>query len=411
MYIAIIWLVLFAFKTNSIWKKKGFNLASSLYALFALSFLSSALMGVFIPHYCDNILIVPSLYLLIIFYIWFEPFNYNYDIHLHDKRNKILANTMLIIMIPTLLYFLYYFRLVLMSGLLFVDDNIRATLRYDRILPGTTITSIAIFFSSLYFINIFLFYIGLLEKWGRLYNSALFISSLAFPIYCLCFFGRDGVVLWLLNVLVMFMLFRKSLPERARKSVVRVILVFMSLAISILVFISITRFFNPYSDVERNLGGTLGYLGQQLGNFSDVFYVDFNYAGSIIPGFSQAFSGLLGLETNDASSILEKMGLEEEMNIFRFFVSTLTSGYGYVGGILVSLLFSAVITSLSKKSFRIGSNLYLLIILVLYQIPMNGVFYFRQGVGRLDIGYAIGIIIMLFVFLGNETPRNKVIKT
>lgn len=410
MYIVIFCFVLFAFRACIIWKKKGTTLAFSLYALYALSFLSTILMGMVFPFYCDNIRLLPAIYLLFVFCIWFEVFDYNYDVYVHDPRNKLLANIMLVLMIPTLLYYLYYLRIVISSGLFALDENIRVLLMNEQILPSNTLSSITGFIASLYFVNIFLFYIGIIEKWGWKYYTALFVSSLAFPAYCLCYFGRDGVVLWILNFLIIYLLFRKFFTSKTKKIVLRIIIVFVALSLSLITFISVNRFFNDSAGFERNMRGTLGYMGQQLGNFCDLFGVDFQYRGTIFPGFRTAINGFLGIKTQGVGDLLDSIGLSEERNVFRFYVYAFITSYGYLGAIVVSLVFSAIIGLFSKKSFCTDSNLYLLLILILYQVPMNGVFYYRQSVGRGDIAYAIGIVIILFVYRFNEFSQSNIIR-
>ena len=411
MYLAIICFVLFAFKANIIRKKRGTTLTFSLYALYALSFLSTALMGMLIPHYCDNIRLLPTLYLLLVLFIWFGVFGADYKVNFDDTRSKTLANIMLIIMIPTLLYYLYYLRTVISSGLLFVDENIRTIMRYERVLPETTLSSITGFIAALYFVNIFLFYVGVIKKWGLRYNIALFVSSLSFPAYCLCFFGRDGIVLWLLNFLIMFLLFKNHFTKKTKKMVLRIIIVFIAIAVLLLAFITFNRFFNDDSNYERSLGGTLGYMGQQLGNFSELFGINFHNKGTMFPGFRIALKGLFGHETESVGDILDIMGLSEERNVFRFYVYTLITSYGYLGAIIVSMIFSMIIWRLSKKSLSSTSNFYFLLILMLYQIPMNGVFYYRQSVGRGDVAYAIGIVILLLVYKFKDSTPNRITYT
>ena len=303
------------------------------------------------------------------------------------------------IMMPVFLYFLYYFIELYYSGLIQTADNIRDDLGETNFLPGNTITSIAILISQLYFINIFLFFLGLVVGWSYRLNLLLMISSLSFPLYSLCFFGRDGLVLWIFNIAILFILLRKKINEKTRGRIITILISIVGVGFLGIAYISVYRFLGRigFSD-EYIWYGTLGYFGQQIGNFSDMFYGDYEYVSTFFPGFRGMVSNLLGIEIPTYRDMLDRNGQNEEIGVFCFFTQILVSGYGHFGGLIFSIIFYQIICNLSSKLNRQQNTYYFIIIYTLYQIPMNGVFYYRQGVSRGDIAFALGFVILYYIY-------------
>ena len=381
------------------YKKCGFTLAIILYILYVLSLLSSLAIGFIIPGYTDNVLLIPSAYLLVILPFWFNGFHCKVNIIYDPVVDYKFAKTMVWIMMPVFLYFLYYFIKLYYSGLIQTADNIRDDLGETNFLPGNTITSIAILISQLYFINIFLFFLGLVVGWSDRLNLLLMISSLSFPLYCLCFFGRDGLVLWIFNIAILFILLRKKINEKTRRRISTILISIVGVGFLGIAYISVYRFFGRigFSD-EYIWHGTLGYFGQQIGNFSDMFYGDYEYVSTFFPGFRGMVSNLLGIEIPTYRDMLVRNGQNEEIGVFCFFTQILVSGYGYFGGLIFSIIFYQIICNLSSKLNQKQNTYYFIIIYTLYQIPMNGVFYYRQGVSRGDIAFALGFIILYYIY-------------
>lgn len=90
-----------------------------------------------------------------------------------------------------------------------------------------------------------------------------------------------------------------------------------------------------------------------------------------------------------------------EYNVFSFFVSAFTRDYGKFGAMIVLLLFSLVVRRYISR-FEVRDSIFdLIIVFVLFQIPMNGLFYYRQGIGNGDVIYT------LFVFFVAVYSRLK----
>ena len=81
--------------------------------------------------------------------------------------------------------------------------------------------------------------------------------------------------------------------------------------------------------------------------------------------------------------------LAEEYNVFSFFVGTIVRFYGKFGGFVIAFLFMLITRFYVSSYSRSGAVIDLLIVFILFQIPMNGVFYYRQSVGSGDVIYAL----------------------
>ena len=163
--------------------------------------------------------------------------------------------------------------------------------------------------------------------------------------------------------------------------------------------ITIQRFVNNITASNNDflIRGSLGYFGQQLGNFTDIFDFDAQGRETLFP-FKDFIIKKLGYNVPTFNELLMKKGLEDEVGVFGFFVRSLVFAYGRIGAIIPSLVFFALVNHLRKMEKRTHSIYYLLLLYMLFQIPLDGVFYYRQGINLGDLAYAFGFVIIYFVF-------------
>lgn len=387
-------LIFFAFFQ---FRKQKFNsLSIFLYILYCGSFLSTIVLNIYIKQ---DILTLPSIYLLLVLLIWIIPFN---NIKIIEKaidnsgRREIkLGIVLCILLIPsTIFYSKELYQLITTTGF---HENIRGDLhvQYTSKLGGFLQTM-----TNFFFVAEFLFFLSLVKKWNKWLILALFVASLSFPISVLSVYGRDGVIFWFFNFLILYFLFKPFYPKKLKKYLKIILIAFFVCILFVLLTISATRFIVEGMGGDTYfISGTLGYFGQQLENFSDIFYFDPEYSGSIFPGFISYYYKFMWITpTNTTTELLIKAGLSEETNVFSTFVSTLYFAYGYIGTIIFSIFIAFLIKFLNDKFQKTYSLYYFMLIFIIYQIPLLGVFYYRQGLSRGDIAYFIGFIILFLIY-------------
>lgn len=366
----------------------------------AVSFIMSGLFG--FDDFEGELL--PSLYLLFIFYFWFVPYKglQINTINCRETEVRLLAKIFIIILAPAFFYLLY-----LLIGILQSNRNnleiLRDMLSEESPLPQTNLIFFYSIVTHLYFIPLLLFFYSVIHKWSSAFSILLLLSSLSFPVYCGCQFGRDGLVLWILNVVLLYFLLKKNFSPKQRKTIARIGFIFLGVMVVLIGAITIQRFVNNVTSDNNDflIRGTLGYFGQQIGNFSDIFDFDAQGRETLFP-FKDFVLKKLGYNIPTVNQLLVQKGLGDEVGVFGFFVRSLVFAYGRLGAIIPSLVFFAVVNHLRKREKRTHSIYYLLLLYMLFQIPLDGVFYYRQGVNMGDIAYVFGFVIIYFVFKFNS---------
>ena len=241
----------------------------------------------------------------------------------------------------------------------------------------------------------------------RLKANLLLISSFSYVVYILAYVGRDGVVYWMLSFLFAFLLMKDflnaSLVRRIKLSFLLLVIV---LSIPFLI-ITIARFGSSSIDISWAI---INYMGQQVKNFNDTYQVDapLEYGRSMLPAFINWIE-YIGIEVpNNTSRIdIRSYYLYQGVgtNIFKTYLGELIINFGKYGTIL-SLMFFAfltrkIIASTNRHSSWQISNLILFVLL--YQVVLWGVFYFRLYSANY---YIIGVILLFFLF--KFSPGKKV---
>ena len=373
-------------------------LMSFLFIIYALSFVATFLLQVTEGGY--DVSPGSFIYLLFILLLSLIPFYGRMDvstIHSNDALVTI-ARLFSFFLVPATIYYGYY-------GILTFTTVDLTYARADNItlLPADIFNTVFSFFSTLYFIPMFLYYVFYREgKYPILRNTMLF-STLSFPLLTLCYSGRDGLIYWGMNMIVFYLLFRSGMSKQTRNKI-RLILIFLSL-LAALVFLTISE--ARFSHREGGLShGLLSYLGMQSHHFSVAYGSDFLQGrGSLFPGWKQ----LLGIKS-EAYSIYDYAahGMIEEYNVFSFYVKTLMTGYGKFGAIAITLIIGLIIRRFQVNYIKRLNIIDFIVVITLFQIPMNGVFYYRQGIGKGDVIYTLFLAGLLFFrYLKNgKAPRN-----
>ena len=368
------------------------SIGSGLLLLLLVMLGSSFFLGLSRVSYGEA-LFLPTFYLVLIFLIWLNPYvKIRMDSNLISKSGSMEYAFSILIIILVLPSSIYYLGKVIevFSG------NADSMLEVRHVVNNADVSeerswSIVNYFiagAQFYVIALYMFFVSLAKGWKKIITILLLVGSFSFPLYCLSRMGRDGVVFWAINTLLLFNMFKKTINEETRKKLSIGISVFSIIVLVFLLVISTVRFSSSYF-----IEGTVGYIGQSVPNFSILFGSPVDYSLTMFPGLYS----MLGIRFTNYANLLVKNGYYDLTNSFSSFVPNLFLSYGYVGAVAVSLVVMFLIIKIRQITYLKGSNYGMMIMLVIMQVPMNGVFYYRQGIGNGDV-YLLLSIILLFLY-------------
>jgi oligosaccharide repeat unit polymerase len=243
----------------------------------------------------------------------------------------------------------------------------------------------------------------------RIRAYLLLISSLSYVVYISAYVGRDGTVYWLMTFLFLFLLMKDFLNNTVKKQIIKLSFLITLIILIPFIIISIARF-------GSSNFGTIWYLviymGQQINNFNDAYQVHapINYGRSVFPVFLDWIEKI-GIYVPNSSSYLDTKSYYLNMNVlpwlFKTYLGDLLDNFGRIGTIVFLIISSFVSKIILRKVNRTGSfsisNLILFILL--YQIVLWGVFYFRQSTANY---YLLAMILLFIIFKINFNKYNIV---
>jgi hypothetical protein len=262
--------------------------------------------------------------------------------------------------------------------------------------------------------------IRLCQPKGGGYNppraGLLVLSSLAYVIYVLAYVGRDGSVYWLMNALLVFLLFRNHLPDAMRRRIVVIGSVLAGMVILPIIIITMSRF----GDSDFGVGGSLlEYFGAQIHHFSDFTAIDRpkTYGAQNFPLFWPLFCSNVGDIGCADWEVLRPFIFDIYLSqgkqpwVFGTYVSDFVADFGYMGtlGLLVGLAVLCDRACAGRDGRGRMSPSRLLMIILLFLTPYWGVFYFRFGIMNTFLlvnVFFIGCVWVLQVYLApRAAPR------
>lgn len=342
--------------------------------------------------------IYPIIYLLIVLLLWITPFNKinskTIGIIKYNKRKiRSLIIFFGIISTAASIYFGYY------AVKLFFNFNLtiaRDLFSSNSILPKSIFTNIALLIQSVYYLYLLLFFFSIKDNYNLIYKLFTFIGSLSNLLMTLCFFGRDGALFWISNYIVLFLIFKENISIKAKVILKRIFLVLLLLLIALFLLITHSRFSagekNPIKNVIESI---VSYGGDQIENYLDGFYLDV-HAGSLIPNLQKPLEkiGIIKPEIRSRKDLYESFNIGNEWFVFGYFIKD----FIWIMGKSLTILFSIIVYILLKYEVFNNFNIRKFIIMYTsFQIPLTGVFYYRQAVSYMDYGYLITIFIVIYL--------------
>ena len=251
------------------------------------------------------------------------------------------------------------------------------------------------------------------ERGGYLWLTALLtFVSLSYVLYVLAYVGRDGVVLWIMTAIIIFVLFRSHLTAKRRLQVVIFGSTVSGLIFFPLVIITIARF----ADSDLGLGWSVfDYFGSQIQTFSDFSSINrpVTYGVMNFPIFMDAVCP--AIMSHCESWVDIKIFVFDQYLVqgkapwlFGTYVSDFVADFGYLGALLALSVFSLIchFTCAGRDSAGRMSIARLLLIIFFFLVPYWGVFYFRFGIANASIIANLAFIIFVWLVQRFTSPES-----
>ncbi len=265
--------------------------------------------------------------------------------------------------------------------------------------------------SSAFVVPVIFAFINLI-RYNRLTKRfyLLIASSTSYVVYILAYLGRDGVVYWILTTFAIYLFFRPYIKKKLTNKIKNQGIVFIALITIPFFFITIQRFGKSQMG-NGVLWSILDYVGQQIRNFNDQWHADvpLTYGATAFPQFAE-WLGFLGFNINlnsDQKLYFLDWGLDS--NVFSTFIGSWLKNFGKIGTLLIVIflnILSSVVVKNAIKSSSLSISKFLVLILI-YQNALWGVFYFRFS----SVNFYIIVMLLLnfIIRLNRNRSTNNII--
>lgn len=405
MLIYIPFLYFFSLLVFNVIRVKSFNLGNLLLSIYAFSaFLSIILYKVEFLHYKDTEIMLSScIFYCVLLTIFFLPFLS----HSRSKEYKILLPDD-----KTFTYISIFFIAINILAVLLLLKTIVFVLGYDpkslrdaglnNVYAVSTPESAGLWilghFSDFYLlILVFFFYSVTYLKKGFVFNALLFFASLSTIVNGLMSGGRTQIIYWLLVFISCFLYFRKDMAKKLRKRLLVFSLIILSLIITYIALVTASRFENAFSgetDYEEAFS-LLDYTGQIFLNFNN-FFANFEHKGYTFARIFPFIYDWTHAVNFDLS--VYKRSIAMDIGVFSTFLGDWYIDMGITGIIIYTIVYSIAGFFINRDYIYKSRKLQqILLYFLVFQIPLNGIFYYSLY-NKTAIISVIGTVIICCVF-------------
>lgn len=316
-----------------------------------------------------------TLFLFLLPVIVYGRYEKKREIILMDySRFKGFSFALIILEAFSVLYFLYYDITLFTSGDL---GALRNAMIYEgeSYTGGGILRTIAGVGAYYYCVSLLFFFYSLaFLKESKLFNLLLLLTSTSRIFHAFSYIGRDGILFWAFSFIFSYLVFKPYLSYESKKFVKKSSFLMGSMAMLLLVAISVSRFQTTDSGV---VNGLIDYFGQPLNNFGQLFDKVDTYAGTknIFPWLvgSTGYSGKEAV--SETTDFFNQYGFNS--NSFFTFIGSLYYAWGAIITFLVSLIFSYFFSN-NLKGYKTNISK-LLSFMFVVQIVWHNYFYFVYG--------------------------------
>lgn len=391
---------------------KGFNLGNLLLTLYAFSaLLSIFLYNVEFLHYKNiEVTLASTLFYCGALTVFFFPFLSNsqsrgYKILLPDDKVFTYVSVFLIavnviailLLLKTIIFILGYDPKSLRDATL---KNVYASGRFESM--GMWLLG---HFSDFYLVLlVFFFYSVTYLKKGFFFNALLLVASLSTIVNGLLSGGRTQIFYWLFVFASAYLYFRGDMPRRLRKWLVFFSLLLFCLVSVYIYTVTVSRFegaFSGETDFDEAFS-LLDYSGQIFLNFSNFFSNFEHKSHTLARIFPFINSWVTGANFDFATY---KSSIYMDVGVFSTFLGDWLIDIGITGILIYTVVYS-IASFFVTKDYTPGARKlqHILLYFMVFQIPLNGLFYYSLHNKTAIISvYGTIIIALLFRFAEKET--------
>lgn len=247
----------------------------------------------------------------------------------------------------------------------------------------------------------FYFYSLCFTKNKKWFNYMLLLSSLSFVLMGIIIVDRSSIILWGMNFLICFFLFKPYLSESSKKELRRILFFVGGLLFLYFAAVTIARFALSEGGTS---GGVIRYMGCSYLNFCNIWdNVDVNsYTTHRL--FPAIDSFILHSDPTVQNYTMHNMA-DNRLNAFYSYIGMLYVDMGFVGAIIIPLIFSFISMLVcnryrSKREICIKDMIYVLMLAI---IPTYGVISYYY------LGYPRTLNMFLMIFLMSKFKLGKAI--
>lgn len=260
-------------------------------------------------------------------------------------------------------------------------------------------------FSDFYILILFFFFYSITYlNNSRSFNIILLFSSMSTIINGLNTGGRTQMIYWIVMFISLFIFFKAHMPKNVKRYVFKIFIFFISIFSVYFIGVTIYRFSNNYSPgiVHQELLSIIDYAGQSFLNFNDFFtkFHDHQYT------LARIFPILHDVLSSSKFDLNEyRISLPMNIGVFSTFLGDLFIDVG-IAGTIIYLIVYLFLFYVTQKNYTKGSKQFhqVLIYFMLFQIPLNGLFFYSLWNKAATISI-IGTIGIYFLF--KETKRRQ----
>ena len=403
-------------------KNGGLNISAFVVLLYALSAFSSILLDHFNIYdtqgMCEKIPISPLATfcycaLITLAIIPFRHLNSTKIKHIDLQKEWMvdaLSWILIITLFTTLLTTFININTILHSDLKEIRDIAYANetkvklpfYQWILALPETLFSQFSPVAMLIYFANI------VKKRKSTAFNYLLFVSSLTPVIKAVQIAGRTQPIYWLLSFVALYIFFRPFMSKEQRKIARFPFLLFSGIIGIFFLAVTLARFSSVgLSNDTGAFESIIVYSGQSFVNFNYFFcnYTAHDIHFDRIFPLTNYFIIHPGWNLTDYREIIRSYsGLN--IGIFYTFLGDLMVDLDHAGMIIYVLIYFVISSYLCRTASKDGSMALsrFLIILVLYLIPLQGVFYYSYY--KTNVGYFV-VGTLIFCFLLSHSIKSK----
>lgn len=391
------------------YRTKTFNLGSFLLVLYGFSsLLSIFLYNVEFLQYKDTEIKLSScIFYCAILTIFFLPFMSGSQ----SKCQRVLLPDVKVFTLISIFFIVINILaiLLLLKAMIFVLGQDPRGLRDGgiyKVYSVNTLETIGMWilghFSDFYvLLLVFFFYSRTYLKNSAWFDILILIASMSTIVNGLMSGGRTQIIYWILVFISCFLYFKGDMPKQVRKRVILFSVALFSLLTVYLVSVTVLRFSGSFSgatDYDEAFS-LLDYSGQIFLNFNN-FFANFEHKGYTIARiFPFTYDWLHAVNFDLA---VYKRSIPMDIGVFSTFLGDWYIDIGITGIVLYSIFYTMVAFFIRKnyieKSFKFQQ---ILLFFLIFQLPLNGLFYYSLY-NKTAMISVIGTIIIAVIFKFSE---------